>query len=273
MSHNGMPPFFSASLLSRIPYEESHHAPHNSTNPLMLPTYPQDLRGRRSTSFSGMETCEELNLEDDISDDGLQPPGEKKKRLNLEQVRTLEKSFVMGKKLEPERKMELARSLGLQPRQIAIWFQNRRARWKIKQLEKDYDELKRQFEMMKAQNDALHAHNKELLSEILSLKGKDVSESINLNKETEGSCSMRSENSPDISLEISREPMNHNPSDLHQQSRTFFPSASQLLHSSSKSETPKVESSVQRDNLCNMFYSTDDQSAFWAWSEQHNFHQ
>ncbi|URE13262.1 Homeobox-leucine zipper protein [Musa troglodytarum] len=229
--------------------------------------------GRRSTCFSGMETCEELNLEDDISDDGLQPPGEKKKRLNLEQVRTLEKSFVMGKKLEPERKMELARSLGLQPRQIAIWFQNRRARWKIKQLEKDYDELKRQFEMMKAQNDALHAHNKELLSQILSLKGKDISEPINLNKETEGSCSMRSENSPDISLEISREPTNHNPSDLHHQSRTFFPSASQLLHGSSKSETPKVESSVQRDNLCNMFYSTDDQSAFWAWSEQHNFHQ
>lgn len=53
----------------------------------------------------------------------------KKRRLNMEQVKTLEKSFKMGKKLEPERKAQLARALELQPRQIAIWFQNRRARW------------------------------------------------------------------------------------------------------------------------------------------------
>ena len=40
------------------------------------------------------------------------------------------------------------RDVGLQPRQVAIWFQNRRARWKTKQLEKDYDVLKRQYEGM-----------------------------------------------------------------------------------------------------------------------------
>ncbi|KAL0332056.1 UNVERIFIED_CONTAM: Homeobox-leucine zipper protein HAT7 [Sesamum calycinum] len=117
---------------------------------------------RRSMSFSGMERPEELQPEDEMSDDGSQLLGEKKRRLNLEQVKALEKSFELGNKLEPERKMQLARALGLQPRQIAIWFQNRRARWKTKQLEKDYDMLKRQFEALKADNDALKSQNKKL---------------------------------------------------------------------------------------------------------------
>jgi len=40
--------------------------------------------------------------------------------------------------------------------------QNRRARWKTKQLEKDYDALKRQLDAVKADNDALLSHNKKL---------------------------------------------------------------------------------------------------------------
>lgn len=118
-------------------------------------------------SFSGMERPEDqLQPEDEMSDDGSQLLGEKKRRLNLEQVKALEKSFELGNKLEPERKMQLARALGLQPRQIAIWFQNRRARWKTKQLEKDYDMLKRQFEALKADNDALKSQNKKLQTQV-----------------------------------------------------------------------------------------------------------
>ena len=116
-------------------------------------------------SFSGIEGCEEMNCDDELSDDCSQA-GEKKKRLNMDQVKTLEKNFELGNKLEPERKMQLARALGLQPRQIAIWFQNRRARWKTKQLEKDYDVLKRHFEAMKADNESLQAKNKKLQAEV-----------------------------------------------------------------------------------------------------------
>lgn len=92
--------------------------------------------------------------------------GERKRRLSVEQVRTLERSFEVANKLEPERKAQLARALGLQPRQVAIWFQNRRARWKTKQLEKDYDVLRRQLDAARAENDALLSHNKKLQVEV-----------------------------------------------------------------------------------------------------------
>ncbi|XP_047964195.1 homeobox-leucine zipper protein ATHB-52-like [Salvia hispanica] len=67
-----------------------------------------------------------------------QTPKPLKKRLNEEQVRLLEASFDAAKKLEPERKFQLARDLGVPPRQIAIWYQNKRARWKTQSLELDH---------------------------------------------------------------------------------------------------------------------------------------
>ncbi|KAK3219528.1 hypothetical protein Dsin_013498 [Dipteronia sinensis] len=63
---------------------------------------------------------------------------EKKRRLSVDQVKALEKNFEVENKLEPERKVKLAQELGLQPRQVDVWFQNCRARWKTKQLERDY---------------------------------------------------------------------------------------------------------------------------------------
>ncbi|XP_073034599.1 homeobox-leucine zipper protein ATHB-22-like [Primulina eburnea] len=70
----------------------------------------------------------------------------KKKRLNKDQLDSLENSFQEEIKLDPDRKMKLANDLGLQPRQIAVWFQNRTARWKVKQLERLYDSLKQEFD-------------------------------------------------------------------------------------------------------------------------------
>lgn len=71
---------------------------------------------------------------------------DKKKRLTSEQLEALENSFQEEIKLDPDRKMKLAHELGLQPRQIAVWFQNRRARWKAKHLEHLYDTLKQEFD-------------------------------------------------------------------------------------------------------------------------------
>ncbi|KAJ6768935.1 HOMEOBOX-LEUCINE ZIPPER PROTEIN ATHB-13 [Salix koriyanagi] len=260
-----------------------------SLNPILPSCAPRDFHGvasflgkRPSMSFSGIDVChEEGNGDDELSDDGSQA-GEKKRRLSVEQVKTLEKNFELGNKLEPERKMQLARSLGLQPRQIAIWFQNRRARWKTKQLEIDYDLLKRQFDAVKAENNALQTQNQKLHAEILALKNKEPTESINLNKETEGSCSFRSENSSDVKLDIARTPATDSPlSNHHPLSRTFFPSSStrpagaaQLFQTNSSRpdfRCQKMDQMVKEESLTNMFCSIEDQSGFWPWLEQQQF--
>lgn len=240
-------------------------------------------------SFSGIDMCEETNNnnngggEEELSDDGSQlgGVGEKKRRLNMEQVKTLEKNFELGNKLEPERKMQLAKALGLQPRQIAIWFQNRRARWKTKQLEKDYDVLRRQFDALKSDNEALLSQNQKLQAEIIAMKNREPTESINLNKDTEGSCSNRSENSSEIKLDISRTPTTtiESPLDLSAHpattgSRALFPPSSirpngppvaQVLF-----QCPQPPS-VKEETFTSMFCGIDDQTGFWPWIEQHNF--
>ncbi|KAL8141944.1 hypothetical protein V2J09_014976 [Rumex salicifolius] len=97
---------------------------------------------------------------------------QKKRRLTSEQVRFLETSFETDNKLEPERKTQLAKDLGLQPRQVAIWFQNRRARWKTKQIEKDFDILQANFNTLKTEYDILLKENDTLKAEVLWLSDK-----------------------------------------------------------------------------------------------------
>ncbi|KAF9597048.1 hypothetical protein IFM89_015239 [Coptis chinensis] len=80
---------------------------------------------------------------------------ERKKRLSNEQIDALERCFQEEIKLEPERKMKLARELELQPRQVAVWFQNRRARWKVKQIERLYDAIKKDFDTVTKENQKL----------------------------------------------------------------------------------------------------------------------
>ncbi|CAH8326980.1 unnamed protein product [Eruca vesicaria subsp. sativa] len=225
-----------------------------------------------------------MNGEEDYSDDGSQM-GEKKRRLNMEQVKTLEKNFETANKLEPERKMQLARALGLQPRQVAIWFQNRRARWKTKQLEKDYDTLKRQFDSLKAENDLLQTHNQKLQAEIMGLKNREQTESINLNKETEGSCSNRSDNSSDnLRLDISTAPPSndstitggHPPAPQTVGGNLFQPSPATATTTTTTLQffqnSSSGQSMVKEENsISNMFCAMDDHSGFWPWLDQQQY--
>ena len=114
---------------------------------------------------------EEL-LEEEYYDE--QAP-EKKRRLTAEQVQLLERSFEEDNKLEPERKTELARRLGMAPRQVAVWFQNRRVRWKTKQLETDYDRLKAAYDALAADYQGLLADNDSLRAQVAASSPRFVS--------------------------------------------------------------------------------------------------
>lgn len=91
------------------------------------------------------------------------------KRFSDEQIKSLESVFKMEKKLEPRKKLEMATELGLHPRQVGIWFQNRRARWKSKQVEHDYTSLKADYHSLTHRFHSLNKEKHALLQQLRDL--------------------------------------------------------------------------------------------------------
>ncbi|XP_015962414.1 homeobox-leucine zipper protein HAT7 isoform X1 [Arachis duranensis] len=317
--HHHHQPFSSNSLNSfpSLPIPSHHHflgQPHNTPSLFLKMGSHQFLGGggplmlKRSMSFSGIENKCGGDGDDDLSDDGFGFQfGEKKKRLNIEQVKALEKSFELGNKLEPERKVQLAKALNLQPRQIAIWFQNRRARWKTKQLEREYESLKKQFEALKVDNDALKVQNQKLHAELQALiKGKEyyceedgaIISNLNKKEAGEGSWSNNNNNnngcsdnnnisSSDINLDLSTTPIINTSPVSSQNAKTTLESNNdnslkpnnniiQLLQYSPSSSSRPQGIPHQDEGLCNMFHhQIEDQQNLWPWPEHqphNNFH-
>ncbi|XP_075507720.1 homeobox-leucine zipper protein HAT14-like [Primulina tabacum] len=86
----------------------------------------------------------------------------KKLRLTKEQSSFLEESFKEHNTLNPRQKLALAKQLNLRPRQVEVWFQNRRARTKLKQTEVDCEYLKRCCERLTEENRRLQKELREL---------------------------------------------------------------------------------------------------------------
>ncbi|KAL7239108.1 hypothetical protein ACSBR2_005079 [Camellia fascicularis] len=91
------------------------------------------------------------------------------RRFSDDQIRSLETMFESESKLEPRKKMQVARELGLQPRQVGIWFQNKRARWKSKQLERDYSVLRADYTTLVSQFEALKKEKRALVLQLQKL--------------------------------------------------------------------------------------------------------
>jgi hypothetical protein len=94
---------------------------------------PRSDPGKSLSPVSSM--VEEDSDEDDTSDSGTkdsQASGRKKKRHRTtpEQLRTLEETYEREKMPNQELRERLAKKLGMTPRRVQIWFQNKRAKEK-----------------------------------------------------------------------------------------------------------------------------------------------
>ncbi|XP_044486647.1 homeobox-leucine zipper protein HAT4-like isoform X2 [Mangifera indica] len=121
------------------------------------------VSGKRSEREPNGEELEiERSCSRGISDEEDGDTSRKKLRLSKDQSAILEESFKEHNTLNPKQKTALAKQLGLRPRQVEVWFQNRRARTKLKQTEVDCEFLKRCCENLTDENRRLQKEVQEL---------------------------------------------------------------------------------------------------------------
>ncbi|KAL5723954.1 Homeobox-leucine zipper protein hat4 [Ranunculus cassubicifolius] len=123
------------------------------------------------SSVSGKRSERDMNGDDNeierassrgMSDEEDGENCRKKLRLSKDQSAILEESFKEHNTLNPKQKLALAKQLNLRPRQVEVWFQNRRARTKLKQTEVDCEYLKRCCENLTDENRRLQKEVQEL---------------------------------------------------------------------------------------------------------------
>ncbi|XP_068649838.1 homeobox-leucine zipper protein HAT4-like [Aristolochia californica] len=112
----------------------------------------------RNSEENEIERASSRGISDEEDGDGSR----KKLRLSKDQSAILEESFKEHNTLNPKQKIALAKQLNLRPRQVEVWFQNRRARTKLKQTEVDCEFLKRCCENLTEENRRLQKEVQEL---------------------------------------------------------------------------------------------------------------
>ncbi|CAK9202812.1 unnamed protein product [Sphagnum troendelagicum] len=121
---------------------------------------PAELQDMRGSAGGGCDLSSRRGSDDEA--DGSAATTRKKLRLSKEQSALLEDSFKDHSTLNPKQKNALAKQLNLRPRQVEVWFQNRRARTKLKQTEVDCEVLKRCCENLSEENRRLQKELQEL---------------------------------------------------------------------------------------------------------------
>ncbi|OWM82067.1 homeobox-leucine zipper protein HAT22-like [Punica granatum] len=132
-------------------------SPHSTVSSFSSPRVKRE-RDLSSEEMEAERVSSKVSDEDDV--DGVN--ARKKLRLTKEQSALLEESFKQHSTLNPKQKQALARQLNLRPRQVEVWFQNRRARTKLKQTEVDCEFLKKCCETLTDENRRLQKELQEL---------------------------------------------------------------------------------------------------------------
>ncbi|XP_019255264.1 PREDICTED: homeobox-leucine zipper protein HAT14 isoform X2 [Nicotiana attenuata] len=132
-----------------------------STFQVNFPIYRNEnkLLGKRECEGDHVERWGNSSSRASDEEDGS---ARKKLRLTKEQSAFLEESFKEHNTLNPKQKLALAKQLNLRPRQVEVWFQNRRARTKLKQTEVDCEYLKKCCETLTEENKRLQKELQEL---------------------------------------------------------------------------------------------------------------
>ncbi|GFY99829.1 homeobox leucine zipper protein [Actinidia rufa] len=180
-------PWLTQNLLSgpgtgqgRRPEEEERDevATRSSPNSTTVPSFQMDFsaygggRSKREVEIASLNHHEVDDMDQrgggsssrasDEEENNIGLMNRKKLRLSKEQSAFLEDSFKEHSTLNPKQKLGLANQLNLRPRQVEVWFQNRRARTKLKQTEVDCEYLKKCCETLTQENTRLQKELQEL---------------------------------------------------------------------------------------------------------------
>ncbi|KAD7479352.1 hypothetical protein E3N88_02488 [Mikania micrantha] len=144
-----------------MPTKKPSPSPDHPLEPSLTLALSADSCG--GSSFSNASVKRERDVASDEEDGGVND--KKKLRLTKAQSGLLEEAFKLHTTLNPKQKQELARNLKLRPRQVEVWFQNRRARTKLKQTEVDCEYLKKCCKILTDENQRLRQEVQDLKAE------------------------------------------------------------------------------------------------------------